>query len=51
MVAPVRASSIARSLAMIEFAVTAHGLYFRFHLAPETLVLMLILARMVQRFL
>lgn len=36
---------------MIEFAVTARGLYFRFHLAPETLVLMLILSRMFQRFL
>ena len=36
---------------MIEFALTARGLYVRFHLAPETLVLILILARLFQRLL
>ncbi len=34
---------------MIEFFLTARGLYFRLQLAPETLVLLLILARFVQR--
>lgn len=34
---------------MIEFALTGRGLYFRFQLAPETLVLMLVLARLWQR--
>lgn len=37
--------------AMIEFALTARGLYFRFQFAPETVVLILILARVCQRLL
>lgn len=36
---------------MIEFALTARGLYFRFHFAPETLLLILIAARLCQRLL
>ena len=35
---------------MLEFAVTAHGLFFRFRFAPEALVLILVLARLWQRF-
>lgn len=37
--------------AMIEFALTARGIYLRLQATPETLVLMLILARLVQRLL
>lgn len=37
--------------AMIEFALTARGLYFRLQASPEALVLILILARVLQRFL
>jgi hypothetical protein len=36
---------------MIEFALTARGIYFRCYLAPETLVLLLIFARLCQRLL
>lgn len=36
---------------MIEFALTARSLYFRFQFAPEMLVLILIAARLCQRIL
>jgi hypothetical protein len=36
---------------MIEFFLTARGIYFRCQLAPEILVLALILARVCQRVL
>jgi len=36
---------------MIEFVVTARGLFFRCHLGPECLVLILLLARIGHRFL
>jgi len=36
---------------MIEFALTARGVYFRCQLAPETLVLVLIFARLCHRLL
>lgn len=36
---------------MIEFVRTANGLYFRFDLTSETLVLIVILVRFGQRFL
>jgi len=36
---------------MIEFALTARGFYFRLQAAPETLVLVLVLARLVERIL
>jgi hypothetical protein len=35
--------------AMIAFSLKARGLYFRSQLAPETLVFILILARLAQR--
>lgn len=41
----------AKEPAMIEFALTARGLYFRFQLVPETLVSILILARLCQPLL
>ncbi len=34
---------------MVEWVVTARGLYFRIHCAPEALVLILIFARLWQR--
>lgn len=37
--------------AMIEFAMTARGVYLRVQLAPETLILFMILARVLQRVL
>lgn len=36
---------------MMEFTLTARGLYFRFQLAPETLVSILIFARLCQPLL
>jgi hypothetical protein len=36
---------------MIEFALTARGVYFRFQAVPETLVLLMIVARVLQRLL
>ncbi len=36
---------------MIEFALTAHGLYLRLHVPADTLALLLIVARLCQRLL